>query len=69
MLKSAGRFLLYLYENEFHQTVFLTETDYSDIKDTWYAHGRYFLASVSPNNNFNEKVADLLACFPLIDRP
>lgn len=28
---------------------------------------RYFLSSVSPNNNFNEKVDDLLACFPTID--
>ena len=28
---------------------------------------RYFLASISPSNNFNEKVADLLACFPSID--
>ena len=33
-------FLLYLYEIEFHQTVFLPGTDCSDIKDTWYAHGR-----------------------------
>ena len=28
---------------------------------------RYFLVSISPNNNFNEKVANLLACFPSID--
>ncbi|WP_299233930.1 Abi family protein [uncultured Bacteroides sp.] len=28
---------------------------------------RYFLASVSPNNNFNEKIANLLACFPSVD--
>ena len=28
---------------------------------------RYFLASISPNNNFNEKVANLLNCFPSID--
>ena len=28
---------------------------------------RYFLASVSPNNNFNEKIVDLLALFPSID--
>lgn len=28
---------------------------------------RYFLASVSPDNNFNEKLSGLLACFPSID--
>ena len=28
---------------------------------------RYFLASVSPNNNFDFKIADLLARFPSID--
>ena len=28
---------------------------------------RYFLASVSPNNNFNEKIANLLDRFPSID--
>lgn len=28
---------------------------------------KYFLASVSPNNNFNEKIADLLTLFPSID--
>lgn len=28
---------------------------------------RYFLSSVSPNNNFNEKIADLLSRFPSID--
>ena len=28
---------------------------------------RYFLSSVSPKNNFNEKVAGLLSCFPSID--
>ena len=28
---------------------------------------RYFLSSVSPDNNFNEKIANLLASFPSID--
>lgn len=28
---------------------------------------RYFLSSVSPNNNFNEKLTDLLANFPSVD--
>lgn len=28
---------------------------------------RYFLGSVSPNNNFNEKLVDLLARFPSVD--
>ena len=28
---------------------------------------RYFLTSVSPNNNFNEKIVSLLDCFPSID--
>ena len=28
---------------------------------------RYFLSSVSPNNNFNEKLSDLINRFPLID--
>lgn len=28
---------------------------------------RYFLASVSPNNNFNKKIVDLLVQFPSID--
>ena len=28
---------------------------------------RYFLSSISPNNNFSEKIAGLLACFPSID--
>lgn len=28
---------------------------------------RYFLASVSPDNNFNKKIVDLLALFPSID--
>ena len=28
---------------------------------------RYLLASVSPNNNFNEKITGLLTCFPSID--
>lgn len=28
---------------------------------------RYFLSSVSPKNNFNEKIVDLLARFPSID--
>ena len=28
---------------------------------------RYFLSGVSPNNNFNEKIADLLSKFPSID--
>ncbi len=28
---------------------------------------RYFLSSVSPNNNFNEKLSELLADFPSID--
>ena len=28
---------------------------------------RYLLTSVSPNNNFNEKIAGLLARFPSID--
>lgn len=28
---------------------------------------RYFLSAVSPNNNFNEKIADLLSKFPSID--
>ena len=28
---------------------------------------RYFLSSISPKNNFNEKVADLLSDFPSID--
>ncbi len=28
---------------------------------------RYFLSGISPNNNFNEKIADLLSKFPSID--
>lgn len=28
---------------------------------------RYFLASVSPGGNFNEKLLELLACFPSVD--
>ena len=28
---------------------------------------RYFLSSVSPNNNFNEKLSELLSDFPTVD--
>ena len=28
---------------------------------------RYFLSSISPNNNFNEKIADLMVAFPSVD--
>ena len=28
---------------------------------------RYFLCSISPNNNFNEKLSTLLAEFPSVD--
>lgn len=38
MLKSAGRFLLYVHKNEFHQTIFFSEANCSNAKIEGYAH-------------------------------
>lgn len=63
-------------EDKFNQTLAVIEKELASSKEDYIENFRriyrlciirYFLASVSPNNNFNEKIANLLDRFPSID--